>query len=87
MVNYFMKRYALSQKGAKDFIKAVIWATIADIALMMPISIAYFVVSDLLNGGISTTGYWVYSITTVLALVLIYFLNLLQYDAEFGEEV
>ena len=84
MVNYFMKRYALSQKGAKDFIKAVIWATIADIALMMPISIAYFVVSDLLNGGISTTGYWVYSITTVLALVLIYFLNLLQYDAEFG---
>ncbi len=83
MIKYFMKRYALTEQGARDFIKASLWATFADLATMLPVSIIYFIVSDLLGNGITNTGYIVYSIAIVLSLVFLYILNYGQYNAEF----
>ena len=83
MIKRLMNRYALSEHGAHDFVKAVTWSTFADLSMMIPVSIIYFVICDLLEGGISQTGYIVYSIATVFALVILYVLNLGQYNAEF----
>ncbi len=83
MIKYFMKRYALTEQGARDFIKASTWATCADLAMMLPVSIIYFIVSDFLGNGITNTGYIVYSIAIILAFVFLYILNYGQYNAEF----
>ena len=83
MVKYFMERYALTEQGAKDFIKAFLWATFADLSMMFPVSIIFFIMSDLLGDGITNTGYIVYSTAIILSLVLLYVLNYGQYNAEF----
>ena len=57
MIKYLMKKYALTEHGARDFIKASCWATFADLAMMIPVSIIYFIICDLLGDGITKTGY------------------------------
>ena len=37
-----MHKYALSEKGASDMIKAFVSVTISDLVLMVPISMLYF---------------------------------------------
>lgn len=39
-------KYALSDQGAKDMIKAFISVTISDIVLMFPVGMLYFLVKD-----------------------------------------
>ena len=41
-----MHKYALSEKGASDMIKAFVSVTISDLVLMVPISMLYFLVED-----------------------------------------
>lgn len=39
-------KYALSEQGAKDMIKAFVSVTISDIVLMFPVGMLYFLVKD-----------------------------------------
>ena len=48
-------KYALSEKGAKDMIKACGACALANIILMMPVGLLYFFISDMIN-GISISG-------------------------------
>ena len=41
-------KYALSEQGAKDMIKAFVSVTISDIVLMFPVGMLYFLVNCLL---------------------------------------
>ena len=41
MINFLMKKYALSRNGAKDLIKATISCTLSNIVLMLPVSLLY----------------------------------------------
>ena len=47
--------FALSEKGAKDLVKAVIWCFVCNVALMLPVGTVLFTVQHLLgcmeNGG------------------------------------
>ena len=45
-------KYALSEQGVNDMIKAVIIVTIANLAFMVPVGLLYLLASDILNGGI-----------------------------------
>ena len=49
MLNYLRHRFALSEKGAKDLVKAFGACTVYDISLMLPVSLLYLFVSDLLS--------------------------------------
>lgn len=49
-------KYALSEQGVNDMIKAVIIVTIANLAFMVPVGLLYLLASDILNGGIPSSN-------------------------------
>ena len=54
-----MHKYALSEKGASDMIKAFVSVTISDLVLMVPISMLYFLVEDYMNGTLAGKGMFI----------------------------
>lgn len=83
MIEFLMKKYALSKQGAKDFIKSTIFCTITNIILMIPVSLLYLLVDDLLKREIETSHYYIYGIGIVVILIAIYVSNYFQYNSTF----
>lgn len=84
MLNYLQHKYALSKKGAKDMVKAFFACTFSYLVLMLPVSLLYFLVEDLMNGGVSSGGRVVfYIVGSVLCLALIFLTTYFQYNATF----
>ncbi len=56
--------FALSEKGAKDLVKAVFWCFVCNLALMLPVGAVLFTVQHLLgcleSGGSPMDGFWLY---------------------------
>ena len=73
MINYIMKKYALSRQGAKDLIVATISCVVHNLMLMLPVSLLYFLVSDLYEGGVSQSHLWIYIVGMVAGVLLILF--------------
>ena len=46
------KKYALSEQGAKDLIKGCLACVLQNLSLMFPVGLLYYMVSDLMNGGV-----------------------------------
>ena len=83
MINYLIKKYALSNQGAKDFIKATISCTITNLVLMLPVSLLYLLVDDLLKGIIPQSHYYIYGLGIIAILLLIFISNFFQYNATY----
>lgn len=47
-----MHKYALSEQGAADMLKAFAAVTVSDLVLMMPVSLLYFLVKDYMEGNL-----------------------------------
>ena len=75
-------KYALSEKGAKDMMKAFVSVTISDLVLMFPVWMLYFLVRDYLQGTMAGRGVF-YIVGCVLCLLLIALTTLVQYRATF----
>ena len=73
MINYIMKKYALSRQGAKDLVVATISCVVHNLMLMLPVSLLYFLVSDLYEGGVSQSHLWIYIVGMVAGVLLILF--------------
>lgn len=73
MINFLMKKYALSRQGAKDLIIATISCVVHNLTLMLPVSLLYLLVSDLMGGGVPQERLWVYIVGMVAGVLLILF--------------
>lgn len=73
MLNFIMKKYALSRQGAKDLIIATISCMVHNLTLMLPVSLLYLLVSDLYAGGIPQNHLWIYIVGMAAAVLLILF--------------
>ena len=73
MLNFIMKKYALSRQGAKDLIIATISCVVHNLTLMLPVSLLYLLVSDLMGGGVPQNHLWIYIVGMVAAVLLILF--------------
>lgn len=73
MLNFIMKKYALSRQGAKDLIIATISCMVHNLTLMLPVSLLYLLVSDLYAGGVPQGHLWIYIVGMVAAVLLILF--------------
>ena len=76
MLKYLMRKFALTEQGAKDFIKTLIMNVLSNIALMIPVWLLYILVDDLLGDGIPTSHFYLFifgSLGIIVALVLIYY--------------
>lgn len=76
-------KYALSDQGARDLVKAIVAVTISDIVLMFPVGILYLLASDILKGTIGRDRMPLYIGGTVAALLLIILTSYFQYNATF----
>lgn len=83
MVEKLQHKYALSEKGAKDMIKAMGASTLTDLCLMFPIGLLYYLVKDLMSGGVSSGRVSFYIVGIVVCLAIIFLSTLLQYNATF----
>lgn len=83
MINRIMKRFALSREGAKGLVWAIAACTVADIVLMFPVGLLYFLVSDFIDGKVPESHYALYGIGIAGAILLIFFSEFWKYNATY----
>lgn len=83
MLNYLQHKYALSRNGAKDMVKAVLSCVLYNLSLMLPISLLYYLVADLMHGAVSGERIVFYTVGSVTCLILIFVTCWLQYNATY----
>ena len=75
--------FALSEKGAKDLIKAVLWCFVCNISLMLPVGVVLFTVQYLLdcmeNGGNPVNEFWIYVGGGLIILIMLFIFHWFQY--------
>ena len=71
MIEKLKHKYALSEKGAKDMVRAFIAVTLSNLALMMPMGLLYVLASYLLEGEVPREKLPFFLIGIVIALLLI----------------
>lgn len=77
-----MHKYALSQQGASDMIKAFVSVTVSDLVLMIPVSLLYFLVKDYIEENLAGKGGF-YIAGVLVTLILIGVTTYIQYNATF----
>ncbi len=75
--------FALSDKGAKDMVKAFLACILHNLSLMVPVALLYNLISDLLDGGLPEGKHIFYIAGLVIALGLIMLTYYIQYNATF----
>lgn len=81
MIKYLEKKYALSEQGAKDYIKAVIAGVVVNLVKMAPAGILFMLVSDLL--GERSYPVWAYVCGILGILAVMYVVNYVQYNCDY----
>lgn len=75
-------KYALSEQGAKDMIKAFISVTISDIILMLPVGMLYMLVKNYMENTLQGKGV-MFAAGCIVCLLLIGITTYIQYNATF----
>ena len=82
MKKYLMRRFALSDKGASDMLKAIGAVVASNISLMIPVWLMFAFTGDYLE-GVAAGRRWVYLLPAVACIILILIPNYVQYNATF----
>ncbi len=83
MIKKLQRKFALSEQGAKDLVKGILACTLQNITFMFPVGLLYYLVRDLLEGGVAPDRKWFYILGCVISLILIFLVTRVQYDATF----
>ena len=83
IVERLQHKYALSEQGAKDMIKAFAACTFANLAQMMPVGILFMMTGDLLNGQLPKSHVVIFIGGSIICLALIAITEYFQYNATF----
>ena len=83
MINGIMKRFALSQEGAKGLVRAIIACTVGDIVLMFPVGLLYFLVSEFMCGAVPKNHYILYGVGICATLIMIFLSEFWKYNATY----
>ena len=83
MINRLQKKYALSDQGAKDLFKAIVYSVLANISLMLPVALLAIVLNAMLPVALGmedkTAGLAWYTVAGIIILVIIFIFHYLQY--------
>lgn len=82
MINALMNKYALSRRGAIDYLKAIAASTVVNLVKMLPVWLLFLLVSDYVNGN-TDHNYLLYGIGCTAILVLMYITNYIQYNCDY----
>lgn len=82
MINALMNKYALSRRGAIDYLKAIAASTVVNLVKMLPVWLLFLLVSDYVNGN-TDHNYLLYGLGCTAILVLMYITNYIQYNCDY----
>ena len=82
MINALMNKYALSRRGAIDYLKAIAANTVVNLVKMLPVWLLFLLVSDYVNGN-TDHNYLLYGLGCTAILVLMYITNYIQYNCNY----
>lgn len=87
MIGYLRKKYALSEKGAKDLVKAMFSCALTDISFMFPVGLLYLVLRALAapytGGNDKIMPVYIYIAVSVVLLAVIWIFERIQYNTTF----
>lgn len=86
-MKYLQKKYALSNQGARDLFKGIIYSALAYISLMLPVALLAYVLNMLLESligqGQTNVNTLLYTVIGIIVLVVIFILHYLQYTVTY----
>lgn len=80
LVKTIQKKTAFSKQGAKGIIKGIIACAFQNMAFMLPTTLLYFLVSDMLGGGVQGGRITFYVVGCVICFALIFLTTWFQYN-------
>ena len=80
MIKAIQRKTASSEKGAKGLVKGIIACAFQNLAFMLPTSLLYFLVADMLNGGVTGGRIRFYVGGIAVCFVLILLTTRFQYN-------
>ena len=83
MIKKLQKKYALSEQGAKDLIKGCLACVLQNLSFMFPVGLLYYLVNDLMNGGVPGGKIPFYVAGCVVFIGLILLTTFFQYNATY----
>ena len=85
MIERIRKKYAMTEKGARDYVSAVFWSVLVNISKMLPVGVLATalsgIVEALTNGTDPRAGLTRFLAAGVLALAALFVTFLIQYKA------
>ena len=86
-MKYLQKKYALSDEGAKDLLKGIVYSVLAYVSLMLPVALLAVVLNALLEPLLGDGEFGVnialYVIIGIAILVVIFIMHYLQYTVTY----
>lgn len=83
MIERLQHKYALSEKGTKDMLRAFVAVTIANLVLMLPVGLLYCLASYLLKGDVPRAKIPFFTVSIIVVLILIAASTVFQYMSTF----
>ena len=86
MMKWLKEKYALSDQGAKDLAKGILYSVLAYISLMLPVALLACVLNAFLApllGGTGSTNVLLYLVIGVVMLAVIFGMHYLQYTVTY----
>ncbi len=87
MIKALKKKYALSNQGAKDLLKGIIYSVLANISLMLPVILLANVLDQFLAPVLGTNANEIsasaYTVIGVVILAIVFILHYCQYTAAY----
>lgn len=83
MIERLQHKYVLSEKGTKDMLRAFVAVTIANLVLMLPVGLLYYLASYLLEGDVPRAKIPFFTVSIIVVLILIAASTVFQYMSTF----
>lgn len=88
MISMAQRRFALSRKGAEDFIKGTLFSTVLNLALMLPVVYIFSFFDDYWQAifdrsAIADNGLWYYLLMAAGFMLVMFFIATIQYKNTF----
>ncbi len=84
MLKNFQKKYAMSEKGAKDLFRSIIWSIVMDISFMVPVILSFIFLDEYmssLNNQKNSILY--YAVISVVVFLVMFVISYFQYDSAY----
>ena len=85
---FIQRTFALSEKGAKDFVRGTIWTTLLNISLMLPAVFIFLFLEQYLNKALNpavgiTHGLWYYILLGLGFMAIMFVIAMFQYSSTY----